>query len=165
MVDLQDPAIKAQAGLHGLFLPRPHIAKPDRRQHIEWRRLRAAIVNGDPDDDVFCRCFGVFDEHIKVSIRIKNTGVCEIEFGIQEATAAILIHQLIVRERCLWVLVQRLHVGVRWGGVEIVIKLLHVFPVIALRATQSKQTLLQNRILMIPKRQCEAHSALPVCDA
>src|SRR5262245_4072568 len=49
--------------------------------------------------------------------------------------------------------------------VEIVIKLLHVLAVVTLRPGQTEQSLFQNRIFAVPKRERETKPALPIGDA
>ena len=164
MGDLQNLAIQAQAGFHRSFLPRPHIAKPDRRQHIERRSLRTAIVNRHADGDVIRPCLRILDEHIEVASVIKHTRVRQIKFRIPQPTPPVLVHQPRIRKLRLRVFVERLQVGMRRRGVEVVVQLLHILTVIPLRPAESKQPLLQNRIAMIPKRQRQAHAALPIGD-
>src|SRR5262249_16066539 len=49
--------------------------------------------------------------------------------------------------------------------VEVVIKLLYILAVVALRASQSEEALLQDWIFRVPERECETKTALPICDA
>jgi len=53
----------------------------------------------------------------------------------------------------------------RWGSVEIVVKLLHIFAVVALIGGQAEQALLENRIAPVPQHQSEAELLLVVTDA
>src|SRR3970282_2492601 len=64
----------------------------------------------------------------------------------------------------LGVLVEGLHVGVRRGGVEVVVALLAVLPVVPLRPRQAEEALLQDRVSPVPEGKGEAEAALPVGD-
>src|SRR5438874_558253 len=96
-------------------------------------RLRTAIGNGNSDKDVVLRSFRVFDEHIEVTIFVKHASVQELKFRGAETATTVFLDQLCVGKLRLWILVERLHVGMRRRGVEIVIKLLHILTVITLR--------------------------------
>jgi hypothetical protein len=49
------------------------------------------------------------------------------------------------------VLVQKLHVGVRRSGIEIVIHLFDIFAVVAFMTGDAKKTLLQDIVLSVPE--------------
>ena len=53
----------------------------------------------------------------------------------------------------------------RRRGVEVVIKLLHVFAVIALAVRQAEKPLLQNRVLPIPEGQSQTEALMVVAQA
>src|ERR1700757_1028581 len=63
------------------------------------------------------------------------------------------------------VLVQIFHIGVFRRVVEVVVVLLDVFAVVAFRAGQTEEPLLQNGIFLIPKGDREAERLVPVTDA
>src|SRR4030095_9801010 len=65
----------------------------------------------------------------------------------------------------LWILVERLHVGMRRRRIEVEILLLHVLAVIALVAGETEKTLLQNRVATIPQSERKAQPAFTVRDA
>src|SRR5215831_14895755 len=77
----------------------------------------------------------------------------------------VLLDEARVRELRLRVLVQRLHVRVRRRRVEVEEALLHVLTVIAFRAGEAEQPLLQDRIAPVPQREGEADAALAIGDA
>src|SRR5262249_52378799 len=52
---------------YALF-PRPGVAKPECRKQVELRRLWAAVVHCDLDQDFFWTRFGVFDKNVKIAI-------------------------------------------------------------------------------------------------
>ena len=66
-------------GLGGAGPPRPLVAEPDRRQHVDVGGVRSAVVDRDADQDVFDRGLGVFDEHVEVAIAVEDAGVEELE--------------------------------------------------------------------------------------
>ena len=79
----QPKARSARAGLINLrpdsvSAPGPHIAEPERRQHVERCRFRAAVAHCDLNQDIFCGSLRVFDEHIKVAILIEDTRVQQL---------------------------------------------------------------------------------------
>src|SRR4051794_7186135 len=53
----------------------------------------------------------------------------------------------------------------RWRGIEVIIKLLHVLPVIALGVGESEQPFLENGISPVPQRQREAEATMVVADS
>ena len=85
--------------------------------------------------------------------------------GSLPRAAPVLVEQPLVGELALRVLVQRLHVGVRGRGVEVVVALLDVLAVVALRARQAEEPLLQDRILSVPERDREADVLVAVGNA
>ena len=52
-----------------------------------------------------------------------------------------------------------------WRRVQIVVQFLHVLAMVALGVAQAEQSLLENRIPAVPKRQREAKYLVPVTDA
>ncbi len=71
----------------------------------------------------------------------------------------------VVRERCLRVLVQTLHVRVRRRAVQIEVTLLDVLAVVALRAGQAEQALFEERVAVVPEREPEADVLMAIADA
>ena len=49
-----------QHGAHRVAAPRPRVADPHRRQHVERGRLRAAVLNGDLDEEVLRKLDQIF---------------------------------------------------------------------------------------------------------
>ena len=52
-----------------------------------------------------------------------------------------------------------------WGGVEVVVALLAVLTVVPLRTRQTKETLLEDGVLLVPESHRETETALSVADA
>ena len=77
-----DRSIFARAQLPRLAIrfPRPDVAKPQLRQHMQRRFLRPAIVNRDAHQNVFRRRLRVFDEHIQVAVVVEDAGVEQLKF-------------------------------------------------------------------------------------
>src|SRR5262249_8569745 len=63
--------------LRFLFLatPRPGVAKPQGRQHMDFGRLGAPIADSDLDQDVLQLDLGVLDEDVEVPVLIEDAGV------------------------------------------------------------------------------------------
>src|SRR6185437_469887 len=129
------------------------------------RGLGSPVRNRKPDEDVFGTRLGVLGENVEVPPLLEHPGVGELELAIIPAPAAILGHQLVVRERGLRVLVERLEVGVRGRRVEVVVALFHLLAVVAFWTGETEEPFLEDRIAAIPERQPEAEPALPVGDA
>jgi hypothetical protein len=72
-----------------------------------------------------------FYEHVPVSILVEDVRVHELEFGHLSAPVPALLPELLVGELGLGVLVQELHVRVRWCRVEVVVHLFDVFTVVS----------------------------------
>ena len=128
-------------------------------------RLRAAVLDCDPDEDVFGGRLRVLHEHVEVPILVEHSGVEQLVLGIESSAARVLIDQGGVRKLCLRILVQKLHVRVRRRAVQIEVILLDVLAVIALVARQPEEALLENRIPPIPEREGEADVLVPIADA
>ena len=56
-------------GVRRSIAPRPGVAEPERRQHVERRRLRARVADADPDQHVLRRRLGVVDRDLPVAAR------------------------------------------------------------------------------------------------
>src|SRR5439155_7748562 len=128
-------------------------------------RLRSAVGQRDPDQDVVGRGLGVLSEYIEVAVLVEDARVHELELKRILSTPAIFLDQPGIRILGLWILVQGFHVGVRGGRIEVVVELLDVFSVIALRPGQAEEPLFQNRIAAVPERQREAEATLAIGDA
>jgi hypothetical protein len=99
------------------------------------------------------------------SIDREHPRVDELEFGIMLSTPGIFLHKPLVRKRLLRVFVEHFQVGMSGVCVKIVVNLFDVFAMIGLAVGQSKQALLQDRILPIPKRPGQTLALLVVANA
>src|SRR5262249_9385184 len=111
------------------------------------------------------RSLGIFDEHIEVAVGVEAAGIDELEFRICPIAAPILFDQLVVREGCLRVFVEVLHVGMCGCRIEVEIIFLDVFAMVSFVAGQTVEALLQNGIAPIPKRKGETHILVPIANA
>ena len=59
------------------------------RKHMQLRRLRTAVDDADPDENVFRSRLGVFHEDIEVTVVIEDPGIEQFEFHV--VTIALLI--------------------------------------------------------------------------
>ena len=161
------PAVRVQAdrGLLRVVTPRPGVAVPERRQQVERRRLRPAVRGGDPDDDVLRSGLGVFDDDVEEPVLVEDPRVGQLVFGGVSTAARVLGDQVPVRELALRIAVERLEVRARRRRVEVGVDLLDVLAVVALRAGQPEQPLLEDRVATVPQREREVEPATLVGDA
>src|SRR5438874_3794395 len=135
--------------------PGPRIPKPQRRQKSKLGGFTTAIYNRDPYQNVVHILLCVLGKDVEVSSFVENSGIDQLELRIETSAPAILLPELLVREASLRVLVQALEIRMRGSSVQVKKQLLHVLPVVALIARQSEKAFFEDRILAIPKRQCE----------
>ena len=109
---------------------------------MQRRFIRAAIVRGDANEQVFRRLLGVFDIDVEIPVIVEDAGVDEFKLSCAQATPPIFLDQTRIRKFRLRVFVERLHVGMRRRRVEVVVELLYVLTVIALGASETEETLL-----------------------
>src|SRR4029077_3119102 len=76
-----------------------------------------------------------------------------------------LFDEPIVREFPLRILIEHFEIRMRRRGVEVVVKLLNVFPVISLTVREAENPLFQNRILPIPEGQSQTETLMVVAQA
>ena len=105
---LRDDARRALAGDARLVrialsgsAPRPRIAKPERRQHVQRRVVRPAVRDGDANADVVGRGLRVLRNDVEVSVLVEDPGVGELEFRIVASAPLVLGDELPVRKLTL----------------------------------------------------------------
>src|SRR5438128_1032524 len=76
----------------------------------------AAFDRGDPDTDVLRPVLRVFDEYVEVAIALEDPSVEQLHLRLAPLPP---LNQLIVGVGGLRILVQALHVRVRWRRIEI----------------------------------------------
>ena len=127
--------------------------------------FRAAVVDGDLDQDVFGRLLGILHEHVEVAVLVEHARIEQFVLELVPAAAAAGLDKVGIRERRLRILVEVLHVRMGRRAVEVEVVLLDVLAVIALAVGQAEQALLQDRVLAVPEGQREAEPLLVVGDA
>ena len=123
--------------------PYPGVAVPECGEQMEPAGLWAAVAHSDIDEDVIGSSFGILCKHVPVAALIKDAGVLQLKLWLMDSSSSVLLHQLRVGVLTLRILVECLHVGVCGRGVEVIITLLAILPMIALCSCQPKQPLLQ----------------------
>ena len=118
-------------------------------------------MDGDLHQDIVGSRFGILDDDVPVAVLVEDPGVEQLEFGEFGAAAAILVDQQAVGKLVLRILVEHLQVGMAQNGIEVIVELLDVLPVIAFGVVEAEEALLEDRILAIPKAEGEAEQ-LPV---
>ena len=71
------------------------------------------IGNGDANQNIVGRIFGVLGNDIEVAVVVESAGVFDFVFQIFEPAFCILGAQLLVRKLALWILVQRFQIRMR----------------------------------------------------
>ncbi len=145
--------------------PGPFVAEPQRRQDVDLRGLRAAVVDGDLDQQVLGPLLGVLDDDVEVAILVEHAGVEQLVLELRAAPAAAGVNQVRVGKGRLRVLVEVLHVRVGRRAVEVEIVLLDVLAVVAFAVGQAEQALLQDGVVSVPQGQREAEPLVVVRDA
>ncbi len=134
-------------------------------QHVQARRVGAAVDGGDADEHVGDGGLAVFNEHVEVAVAVEDSGVDQFVFGIVAGAAAALVGELRIGEGGLRIFVERLHVRVGGRAVEVIVILFHVLAVVALVAGEAEQPLFENRVALVPQRNREAQQLRSVADA
>jgi hypothetical protein len=62
--------------------PRPRVAVPQRRQHVDRRVLGTSVVHGDPAQEVVGGRLGVLHHDVEVAVLVEDAGVHELEFEL-----------------------------------------------------------------------------------
>ena len=148
-----------------LVTPVPKIAQPQRGNQAQLGFISAAVDHANANEQVFRAGFGVINENVEVAVVIKNAGLNQLVFGLITTAPAVLLHQVLVGEFLLRVLVQPPHEAVGWG-VELMKEIvLEVFAVVALAIGQAKGALFQDGITAIPKGETKTEQPLLIADA
>ena len=146
--------------------PDPGVAKPERRQHVQARRLRPAIRDRDPDQNVVRSGLRVLDEDIEIALlvedarcrRVRTRAPCRVRrriFRDQPRVGKLRLRILVERRAC--------RNASAWSRDS-------TRPPSHPRrdcppGSSAEEPLLQNRIVPIPKRQREAEPAFAIADA
>src|SRR2546430_3744047 len=155
----------ADDGASEILAPGPGVAKPKRWKQVQGSRFGATIVGRDANENILVVGFGVFDENVEVAIFAEDAGVEQFEFRFRAAAALIFVHQPAVRKFGLRILIQILHVAVRWCGIEIEIIFFDVFSVIAFVAGEAKNTFFEDWVAAVPKGERETDHLMAIAEA
>ena len=86
------------ARLGDVVAPRPGVAKPQRREQVERRRVWAAVVGGDQHQDVVGGRLGVLHDHVEVAVVVEDPGVEQLVLHVLLAAPRVGGQQIVVRE-------------------------------------------------------------------
>ncbi len=145
--------------------PRPGVAEPQRRQHVEGGGARRAVVHRDATDHVLRAGLGVLHLDVEVVAVVEDARVDELVLHLLPGSGPVGGDEIGVGELGVRVLVQPALVAVGRQVVDVEVVLLHVLAVVALGVGQTEQALLQNRVALVPQRQRQAEALLVVTDA
>ena len=151
-----------EGGLGLIRAPAPGVAEPGLRQHMNRRFVGAAIMDGQPQQDVVGVRLGIFDIDVEIAVGVEDAGIDDLELGLPPVAPRVLLHQKVVGKFGLRIFVEHPGVAVGRHRVEVVVELLDVLAVIALAVAEAEHALLQDRILAVPQRDGEAQSLLGV---
>src|SRR3569623_2829780 len=76
--------------------PRPGVAIPQLRRHVQRCPLGAAVGDGDAAAEVVRRRLGVFDLHVEITQLIEHAGVEQFELAFMQAAAGVARQQLFI---------------------------------------------------------------------
>src|SRR5271157_5484904 len=145
--------------------PGPGVAKPQGRQDIYFRGLRSAITHADLDKDVFRRLLGIFHEDVEVAVLVEDAGIQQFVLHVVSAASLVVFLEIFVGICRLRILVQVLHVGMRWRAVEVKIVFLNILAVVGLAVRQAVHAFLEDGVFAVPKGYAEAQELLHVADS
>src|SRR5262245_10821358 len=98
--------LRNKRGLYASLHPRPRIAEPKLREHMDCRVRRSAIMYGDLYQDVVRSGFEVLHEYIPITVAFEHASIDQLVLVILETTLCIPLNQEGVRIFTLRVLVQ-----------------------------------------------------------
>ena len=159
-----DPAgaVGAQLRLLHALVPRPRVAVPHGREHVERLGVRAGVRHLDRHQQVVRVGLGVVDLDDPVAVVVEGARVEQLVLGVVLAAAAVLGDEVAVGELALRVVVAPAVPGVARQRVEVPPVLLRVLAVVALAAGEAEDALLQDRVAAVPEREREAEPLLDV---
>src|SRR6266851_831626 len=129
---------------------------------MQWRASWSTVCGGHAEQDIVGIELGVLNDHIEIAVVVQDAGVEELVFWRQPATPSVGVYQVGVRERALRVLVEGSRIRMGGCAVKIEVVLLDVFTMVAFGARQSKQSLLEDWVRVVPQADRQAQSHLVV---
>ena len=115
-------------------------------QHKVLRRL-LCVVDGDVPETV-----------------VEHTGVGQLVLGVELTAPSVLADQVVVGKRNLWIEISPAHPRMRRRRVDVPPVFLGVLTVVALRAGQAEDALLEDRVDSVPERERETEELVIVTD-
>jgi hypothetical protein len=106
-----------------------------------------------------------FDEHVPVTVFVEDVGIKYLELNHLATAMLIFANEIFIRISLLRILVQKLHVGVSRRGIQIIIQLLDVLPVIPLGPGHAKESFFEHPILLVPQGKRKTETLVVVTDA
>ena len=152
---------RADHGSIGSPVPGPPIAKPQGREDVQHRLLRARVADLQPDADVVRSCLGVVGGDRPVAVR-KDAGFLKLELAVGARPAPVLRYQRGVREGLVRVMIPPAEPGRRRRRVDVPPVFLRVLAVVPFRAREPEYALFQDGIAPVPEREREAKALLRV---
>ena len=154
MLDDQGGAFAADLGfderVFRVVAPSPGVAQPEHGEDVEGGGFRAVVGHRQAPKQIFRGAFGHLLEHVEVTAFVEEAHVGEFLFRAEPAKPLVFLAQRRVGIPGVGIFVEGLGVGMGGGGIEVVITLLYVLPVVALKAVEPEEALLQNRVLPVP---------------
>ncbi len=156
------PADLAEDRFGALVPPRPGVPEPERRQDVDSRRLRTAVVDRHANQDVVRSRLGVFEEDVEVPVILEDPRVEQLVLELFPRPPPVRLEEIPVGELALRILVEVLHVRVGRRRVEVEVVLLDVLSVVPLAVGEPEHALLQDRVPLVPQREGETETLLVV---
>ena len=145
-------------------LPRPRVAVPRRRQHVERVLLGSRVGELDGEQDVERVGLGVVRLDDPVAVVVEDAGVQQLELRVELRARSVLVDEPCVRELRLRVVVAPPVPGVARRRVEVPPVLLGVLAVVALVPGEAEDPLLEDRVAAVPECEAEAEALLDVAE-
>src|SRR5438876_10237475 len=120
-------------------MPRPGVAKPERRQYIKRRGFRSTIYDSDAYKDILGRSLGVFNIHVEIAVSVEYTCVNQFIFGHAAPATTILFYQLSIGIPGLGIFIQVFHIAMSRSIVKVVVVFFNVFSMVAFWPGQAKE--------------------------
>src|SRR5450631_1999193 len=117
---------------------------------MQLSSIGPTIMCSDLQKNVVTRRLGIFNLNIKITIVFEDASINQFIFGFSQAARGIHFYQIVIGERSLRIFVKHLHIGMARQAIEIVIKFLYIFAVVALVVGEAEKPFLQNCIVAIP---------------
>ena len=146
-------------------VPRPPVAEPQRRKHVDARALGSRVADRHADAEIVGHRLGVVDGDVPIARVGECTGVQQLVLADCATALGVLGNQVGVGKLRLRIRVAPAHPRVRRRRVQVPPVLLDVLAVVALVTREAEGTLLQDRVAAVPKCERQAQQLILVADA